>query len=147
VVENLIGVAFVMCQVVIETVVSIVMHLHERVVSDGHVLPTCSEKKNRKRCLLPLGCPLADHSQYTDVQVIDVFANYFKHRSREDYRWDNIMRYVGASDGCTGNMRRAAEALGLTDCENLRLLEDKVIKWADEVIAKYKSELKDLNLI
>ncbi|MCD6327287.1 hypothetical protein J7M28_07020 [bacterium] len=147
VVENLIGVAFVMCQVVIEAVVSIVIHLHERVVSDGHVLPTCSKKKDRKKCLLQLGRPLAEHPEYIDVRVIDVFANYFKHRSREDYRWDNIMSDVGASDGCTGNMRRAAEVLGLANYANLELLGDKVSNWADEVIAKYKSELKDPKLI
>ncbi len=151
VVENLLGVAFVMCQVMISGVVSGVFRLQKDAKSKGHVLPTCSKGKGKQRrnCLLRLGSPLTKHPECTEVEVIDIFADFFKHRiGRHSSNSKAIISKVVAFKDCTHvDMHRAAEALGITDYKNLGPLGDMVSKWVAEVIAKYESELKDLNLI
>lgn len=150
-IENLLGVAFVMCQVVITCIVSEVMRLHDECTSAGHSLSTC---ENNRYSILSVSSPPIGSSGFTEVQIIDAFANYFKHREekrfwtrRKSAKTVRMITAVGASRGCTGNMRKGARSLGSSNYEDLRIWADKVRNWGSHIVKNLEAELNRLNLL
>lgn len=76
---------------------------------------------------------------YTEIQVIDAFANFFKHN--EEWEWDwsklkdrsrktaEIITAVGASQGSTGNFRKGAAAIGNVDLTRVTILVGIIASW------------------
>src|SRR5579859_3743288 len=77
-IETHLGCAFITCQVFLTAVVSRIADLHRYNDSQGNT-PLITTGKN-KRDILSTDSTVAHGSAHTTMQVIDAFANYFKHR-------------------------------------------------------------------
>jgi hypothetical protein len=107
--------------------------------------------------LLETGSANVAKSKYTEIQIIDAFANYFKHSDQWPLDWSKadgqskdtieIIQSVGAQPGSSGNMRTGAEALGCPTYNNLDSLLDKITQWRDELVKQYRTELKRFKLL
>lgn len=153
VIENLHGAAFVICQAEITAVVSHVMRIHKDAMAQGHHL---NISDGTKRGILSMGPPMPGFT-YTHVQVINAFANYFKHCEEWNRPWAEltgiseqtvvVISAIGASEYNTGNLRKAVESLGIPDYKQLQLLSDHVVRWAKAVKNSYESELRQRMLL
>ncbi|MEK7782021.1 MAG: hypothetical protein AAB370_11030 [Verrucomicrobiota bacterium] len=153
VLENLLGAAFVTCQAEITAVVSHAMRIHADAKAQGHNLSSSDGTKNG---ILSIGQPIPG-STHTNVQVIDAFANYFKHCEEWDQSWTalagrskqtmDVISAMGAVEYGTGNLRAGVAALGIPDYKQLQLLSDHVVQWARAVKTGYESELRKNNLL
>jgi hypothetical protein len=155
VVENLIGAAFVAGQAEITGVISPVMRLHKRAATDGHILTSTDGTKSG---IMRLGTPVRPSLPYSHVEVINAFANYFKHHDEWHVRWaaltglakqtaDTIMA-LGATEGSTGNLRKGIEVLGIAKkYADLVNVSGMVSDWANAVFTTYESELRRLGSI
>lgn len=142
VIEDLLGTAFVGCQIYITATVSGTKHFHE-LSSDEAAL--------EKAAVLSVGSPVLPPTDYTRVQVIDAFANYFKHRDEWSYDWSafsgrsartvSIIQAAGAQQGSSGNLRTAAEALGLPKYWDLNILHRDIQEWCDNVWNIYRLKM------
>ena len=154
VIEELLGAAFVVCQSYITTIVSGFKSLHERANSDGYKLTSTDRSK---RDILGKESTKVGKSKFTEIQVIDAFANYFKHHTEWPGNWNKvkknsertvqIIRSVGAEQGSTGNLRKGAEILGNPTYDNIDSFIDKVAEWRDELVILYRKELKSLGVL
>ncbi len=136
VIENLIGSAFVTCQAEITAVVSHAIRIHDAAKNAGHIL---SSSDGTKRGIMAVGSPLVGQTKYTQIQVINAFANYFKHGDEWDTTWDklpnrekqtaDVILAMGGAEFSTGNLRKGAEALGV-NYDELHLLAECVQKWS-----------------
>jgi hypothetical protein len=101
--------------------------------------------------------PSVKGSTFTEVQVIDAFANYFKHREEWIGEWANlpkqsadtarIIQAVGASRGSTGNLRTGAEALGNESYADVVLFAEVLRRWLRSVHDAYRKELEKEGLL
>jgi hypothetical protein len=105
-------------------------------------------------------------AQFRVVEAIQAVANYWKHsdewptcsiKSRKRLRggWDvsamrskhhkrtaEIVVALGMEYGCTGNMRRAAQALGVTDFARLSAIRGALTSWATGVYDLSEKEVE-----
>jgi len=155
VVENLLGTAYVFCQTYITKTVSDVkaLHCHHNKSNPSSMLKTTADSKESIVCFgsdrIPPG--------YTKVQVIDAFANYFKHGDEWGPDWSKlpkqsektaeVMSAAGAASGSTGNLRQGSRVLGNKDFKNTILFHDIIKSWRTELYVSYKAELQNLGLI
>ena len=154
IIESLIGAAFVSSQAIVNAVSAKIKSIHERAISEGHTLSTTDEKKYN---ILNFGSDRLLSSNYSQVQAINAFANYFKHDDEWNKSWTNetgqnkytidVLVAAGAKQGSTGNLRTGIRALGVDDYENLTKLSDVVEKWTNALITAYENELKSESLI
>lgn len=95
-------------------------------------------------------------SGYTEIQIINEFANYFKHCDQWPLDWNSAtdslskntiqaIQSVGARSGSTGNMRIGVKALGAG--YKLDLVLDKIAQWRDELLKQYQFELKSRGVL
>jgi hypothetical protein len=134
-IENLLGVAFVVCQVQIAAVISWARR------TCG--LQTC---KSFAQELLTLGEKVDGGCSYSKIEVIWELGNYFKHRDEWESDWSRlrgrqqktakIIQHIGLASGCTGNLRRGAEVLGNRAYVDLHVLADVVDKWGVQVVTE-----------
>lgn len=140
--EALIGASYVVCQAAITAVVSRALHLRRHLKDDLGLTP--QHIPSGKKKLLEMG-EQAGSSGYSKVQVLDAFANYFKHRDEwADSSWVNlddrsmrtvqIIRVAGATPHSTGNLRTGAAFLGNQELWRSSVFEDAINSWADFVI-------------
>lgn len=148
VIESLLGAAFVSCQAEITAVVSHVMQIHKNADGKG-VIWTASAGK--KPDILKLGQLIPGHN-YTHVQAINAFANYFKHCDEWGQSWVNltgkskhtvdVIMDLGTKENGTGNFRAGVESLGITDYKQLQILSYHVVQWVEVVKNAYETDLK-----
>jgi hypothetical protein len=153
--ETHLGSAFVTCQVFLTAVVSRVKALHKYTRSQGR--PAFSSTTSSKRDILATGSGPVPGSTYTQIQVIDAFANYFKHRDEWAVNWSTldaqsrntatIITSVGASQGSTGNLRTGAEALGIKFYHNIDACATVIANWKDSLCGSYQRELLASSLV
>ena len=154
IIENLLGTAFVACQTYITRIVSRIISLHEyhnnqkkqkKLITTG----------NKKIDILSFGDKLKN-IKYTNVQLIESFANYYKHRdqwrnwdrpTKENAQTLQIIMSVGLESGSSDNLRKAAEILGNSEYKNTEIFYDTIYNWCKNIYNKYYSELKKLNLV
>jgi hypothetical protein len=154
-IEDLLGISFVACQSYISFVVSDICRLHAACnsLAPPVILATTS---GRKSDILRTCSPLLKEA-CSQVQIIDAFANYYKHKDEWDWDWDNapakskptveIIQSVGASKGCTGNMRTGAKVLGNDDYCNSRALIEPLETWGQMLFEAYSEELRAKGLL
>ena len=152
--EALTGTAFVVAQTEISGTVSYVKRLRERFQANhpGRQLTTTT---GRKADIMAFGGS-AVAGNYTSVETINAFANYFKHSDEWDSQWRasrqqeqetiDILRAAGANPGSTGNLRTGAALLDADMC-GLIVFSSIVEKWKQSVEAAYRSELTSRGLI
>ncbi len=150
VIEDLIGIAFVIAQTTISNVVSSLIRLHNshKKKTNGVDLNTTDGTENgiRNKC-----SNIIVGTQFSEVQVINAFANYYKHNSEWSIDWTKpknskktaeIIRSVGASSGSTGNFRRATEVLQFKDYSNVLRLLNILKDWRLALEKSYIAELQ-----
>ena len=153
-IEELLGAAFVVCQSYITSITSGFEKLHQLAKKNNLILTVTN---GEKKILLKTGSANVAKSQYTEIQIIDEFANYFKHCDQWPLDWSKVnnrykhtvevVQSVGAQSGSNGNMRTGVEALGCPMYNNLDSLLDKITQWRDELLKQYQAELKHLGVL
>lgn len=150
VIENLLGTAFVVCQTYISSVISRVRILH-RLYKKEHNGAELTTTSITKPDILAFGSSSVGSSDFSEVQVIDAFANYFKHRAEWVRVWDKlpkkdaytarIIGAVGASRGSTGNLRTGAKVLGNEVYSNMDVFVGILQRWRQNLYNGYREEL------
>ena len=156
VVENLLGTAFVICQTYISTVISRVRALHRLYEKEHNSVALTTTSTNRPD-IMAFGSPRVGNSRLSEVQVIDAFANYFKHQAEWNRDWDKlpqksaltaqVISAVGASRGATGNLRTGAKVLGNESYAKVSLFADILRRWLQNIHDGYQKELELKHLI
>src|SRR5258708_16142607 len=140
-IEDLLGPAFVACQTYITRVVSRTKELYRLTQREGKPLPGGDPSK---KALLQAGSPRLAGTAVTKVQVIDAFANYFKHHEewpavdwkdlpdREKATAD-VIHAAGAQENSTGVFRSGARVLDNPALDNLEAFAEAVVAWRGNV--------------
>ncbi|MCP2519525.1 hypothetical protein NLC26_00340 [Candidatus Aminicenantes bacterium AC-708-M15] len=154
-IEEFLGIAFVVCQTDITYVVSKIKSLHKYCKESVKVELTSTDSS--KENIMKLGSKFLHQTPYTAVQVIDAFANYFKHREEWNLSWESphknarktikILRAVGASPFSTSNFRMISKKLGNKNFDNLMIFSDIIQDWRKNLHDKYEEELKIKGLL
>ena len=155
-IEALLGAAFILCQIHITSVVSRVITVRcffnnrEKRALPG---PDASDK----RSILIQGAQPIHDSGYTDVQAIDAFANYFKHRDEWAPTWQGltniqektreIVYALGARPGSSGNLRTGAQVLGNSEYHTLIIFADRLALWNNELRITYEAKLNEEHVL
>jgi len=163
VIENLLGVAFVTCQVYITSVVSMVNKKAEK--STNSQCRSLSKKKEILR-YKNSSVKTIDGTDVTQIQLIDTMANYYKHRDewkiefkKEIYENElsavpnwmidkrefnkqtiKVIKAIGVVPHSSGNFRLAAEVLGNNDY-NVRAFAEILRSWSNRI----KEECQELS--
>jgi hypothetical protein len=161
--EDLIGTAFVVCQTYITGVASRVigLHRHHDRQNPGNRLQTTSGSKYQSTATSPsifrFGSRKIGRSGRTAVEVIDAFANYFKHREEWVGSWTKLngpgaktaqtIMSVGAKRGSTGNLRTGAERLGNKNYSDFGVFMKCLRRWTNNLLEGYTKELHRRGLI
>ncbi len=153
-IENLLGIAFVLCQSYITFIVSHVNALHESCKENNIQLSTTD---GSKAGILKLGSQVLAGTLYSQVQIIDAFANYFKHHEEWDGPWDRLggkpgqtvkmLLATGANQYSSGNFRTAAEKLGNQSYEDMTTYTEILRTWGRAVYDQYDTELGSKGLL
>ena len=149
-IEDLLGSSFVLCQTYITCVRYRVQRLRKAIAR--HDPGLVSRVPLTKKGILRAGSTAVRGCGHSKVQVIDSFANYFKHRVEWPPYWNRIegdqakrtvavIRKVGAEEGCSGNMRRAARALGNEGYCDLGVFQQALDTWRSNLIEQLRNEL------
>ena len=95
-------------------------------------------------------------SGYTEIQVINALANFFKHHDEWKASWADlkgqqkqtadIIAAIGVHEFSTGQFRTGLKALGI-DYAELHLLAEAVKNWASAVHRTYENELEQQGLL
>lgn len=154
VMESLIGAAFVACQAEINGAAAHFVRIHEEAKQAGVILKTSDGSKPGTRAV---GSPKVGTSRYTRIEVINAFANYFKHRDEwkrpwdeaiDDQRWTvSVISEVGAKEFESENLRTGLGALGIHPEMQMGLLSNFVHEWIDTMQRNYMAELKTHGLL
>ncbi len=154
VLEAVLGSMFVVWQTFLSTMVSAILAL------DSH----CRRKLSRglsiaqgdapRRRILRFGTPLVGKTERTGPEIIDAFANYFKHRdewpsdwrslsgSRGGYTAD-VIRSCGAKYDSDRNFRLGIQALGVDPpYSDFTCINTLLIAWVSKIEQQLRSEIE-----
>lgn len=157
-VEELIGLMFVSAQTFITTVRNRLAQVSEICKKEkGRSLSFL--KDQRAYDVLKFADPMRGTPHYTEIEVINAVANYWKHQeewSAHNFTWDTtkmrdkekrtieIISAVGMSPYSSGNLRKAANTFGIASYNDLSVIQDKLSKWARSLLEKAQSEIASL---
>jgi len=149
-IEDMLGCAFVAAQGYITRIVSRLKSLHKRLKRDGHCLTTTNGKKS---AMINACSYTVSGTPYTQIRVIDAFANYFKHHEEWPPRWDNakdqsvltvaVIRAVGAAENSSDNCRKGLAALGIHRVFDVYTMSNILVRWHANLTDAYKNELRN----
>jgi hypothetical protein len=155
VIEALLGIAFVAAQTEITATIARVKHLHERFQRDfprSNLTTTTGVNSN----ILQAANPVIK-TPYTAVEILNAFANFFKHGDEWDPEWRHgtpqqlrtiaILRAASAVPLSTGNLRTGATALGIDWSLSVRGLIDIVKNWRKNLRRQYEAELAKRGIV
>ncbi len=147
-IEDFIGVAFVASQTYITIVVSTLQKLHKLVRLGGKAELTTTS--GSKQDLMGYGSKHSREKPYSPIQVINAFANYYKHRDEWDPDWTKlggrqketatIIGSAGAFQSSTENLRIGAKYLGNTEFSKTRVFVNIFTAWRKQLVAAYSAE-------
>lgn len=150
VVEDFLGVAFVAAQTYITAVVSRLIKLHQYSLRWNNAkLTTTSGLKEE---IMRYGFRPTQKGPYSKVEVMNAFANYYKHRDEWDYEWGSlkghqqetatIISSAGAFQSSTCNLRTGAAYLGNLVYANVSAFGKLFSNWRKDLIHDYKTEIR-----
>lgn len=144
-VEQLIGVALVAAQTYISETVSRVVNIHNTATKPSFRFPTNGTPHE----IMTFSNNKVGDPPTHFVLVLNALANYFKHAD-EWTAWNSlnnlqkqtrdIIQSVGATEYCTGNLRRGVAALGVKDLEDLRPIADTCRSWRAALHSAYRDK-------
>jgi hypothetical protein len=169
-IEQLLGWAFVAAQTFITTVRSRLCRLSQVCEEDiGKPLSFVTSVKAYE--VLKMADKTLKVPLYTELEVINAVANYWKHQEEWPTRmepkgenldrvWDQeqmvhnnekrtaeIITSIGMSPSSTGNLRTAVEAFGIdSSYEDLSPIRDRLRTWAESLKEKSQSEVESFLL-
>lgn len=156
VIEQLLGTSFVVCQTYITGVVSRVIGLHQLHTRQDSSNPLTTTDGS-KTAIMKFGAKRVGKTPYTAPEIINAFANFFKHREEWRGAWEKLtgnQRYTaqtiskaGAKRGSSGNLRTGAEVLGNRNYSDTLKFAKIVSDWAKKLESGYVSELMARGLI
>ena len=166
-IEQLLGWAFVAAQTFITIVRSRLSRLSDMCSKNvGKHLSFISTPKAHE--VLKLADSMRNEPRYTEIEVINAVANYWKHQEewptriepKDEYAelvWNQdqmhnnekltveIVLSIGMSPSSTGNLRTAFEAFGMTSSyEDLSPIRKKLRNWAYSLHEKAQTEVTAL---
>jgi hypothetical protein len=154
VIEELLGTSLVVCQAYITSVVSRVLGILRFADRRGHTLKSVAPKRDH---IVSATSTYCGNTGFTNIQVMDAFANYFKHRFEWSSDWSKaggpaartitIVRAAGASEGSSGNLRTGAEVLGNSDYSDLSVFSEILETWRAGLEATVRAELASLGCL
>jgi hypothetical protein len=158
--EGLLAVAFVVAQTHVTQVVSRTLRVLESAKLAGQTLNVFgppSTKVSRYH-ILRTASELVPGTTYTQVEVLEAFANYFKHH--EEWRGDwaklkddkaqktaNVIVAAGAKKGSAANFRSGAEALGNGSYKNVGVFVSIISAWRAGLTAALETGAHDAGLL
>lgn len=121
-IEHLIGTAFVSCQPWITSITKQATLL-------SHIIKESKTPESIRN--FP---PMFD-ADMSNITIIWGLANFYKHRGEGKIkpRTQTVMNKLGLVDKSTGNLREAADKLGLISYQDLHFLEGIVRDWGEQV--------------
>jgi hypothetical protein len=139
IIESLLGVAFVVCQIQITAVTKAALDCRAAAEREGLPLPPFGKKEFD---VWNFGSTVAGY--HSKIEVLWQLANYFKHRDAwSSETWTNpdglakytipVITAIGLEQGSNGNLRTGAEALGNGDYATMKIFEDIISDWANQV--------------
>ncbi|MCK4828882.1 hypothetical protein KA005_74850 [bacterium] len=164
IIENLLGAAFVTCHTHITKVTSTISRLYY----------LCDEKtknqfefiSNRNYDVYKKNSPLMSGTSFTKIEVIQVAANYFKHKSEwaadknEPRKWkecktgkhtieamNDLSDVIDISAGSTGNLRALSRALGNTEYSDTSVFIDIIADWQVSLEKSVRDELSGTGIL
>jgi hypothetical protein len=146
IVEHLLGTAFVLCQAYITSVCSVIRKNHSIAKSHGISLTTTEGTRPN---IMRFGFS-GNNDAPSEIEIINAFANYFKHRDEWDRDWKKlkqgketaeIIERVGASSGSNSNLRQGSIALGNPEFSNTAIFFQKLEQWRNNLGEAYKKEI------
>jgi len=153
VLESMVGTASVAAQTQITGVISTLKRLHNYAARHEVALTTITGSKD---AIMQLASSPLTGTTFTRIQVINAFANYYKHGDEWKTPWSNlnalsqataeIVEAAGGTENSSGNLRTGLKALGIV-FDLLDCLHEEISKWAEALVAIYKSELKAIGLL
>lgn len=161
VIESLIGAAFVVCQAQLNGIVSCIIRLNAPLKKGAETKAECRRAtlvttKGNARDILASEEKRLRISGYSRAQVIDAFANYFKHHEGWPASWttakgqakhtSTVIMAVGAEEASSGNLRIGLRALGIPGYE-LSVMAKIVGDWAATLINAYEQDLARKHLL
>jgi hypothetical protein len=162
IIEGLLGTAFVVCQLDITYTVSKVKALHSLCEDSKNIILTTTN--GSKEGLLGIDPQIFPGTNLTQVQAIDAFANYFKHKDEWHKSWNAIATSTGNEDRLTrrtvqsiitagaeeysnGNFRGAAKKLGNIGYDNTEVFITILQTWRQHARVLYEAELGQKGLL
>lgn len=150
IIENLLGAAYVVCQIQITSITNRALLFRSDLQSKGfHAFG------DRKEDVRSLGLPLPEHN-VTAIEALWALANYFKHREEWPPRdWNDLrglqgktarpILELGLQKGSSGNLRAGAKALGNSSFSDMSAFIDHIDTWGFEIYLACKREFSTKN--
>lgn len=164
IIENLLGSAFITCQTHMTEVTSAISRLYD--LCDEKTRNQFEYISNKNFKVYKKNSPTLSGTNYTKIKVIQIAANYFKHRSEwsidisEPGKWkvcetgkhtiepmNNLVNVIGISAGSTGNLRALSRALGNTEYSDTSVFIDIIINWQVSLEASIRGELNEAGIL
>lgn len=154
VIEDFLGLAFVVCQNYISNVVTELrnLHAHARQWNNADLTTTSGLREDMMR----YGFRPTKKRPYSRIEVLHAYANYYKHRDEWDFGWKNlnpraqqtaaIISAAGATPSSTGNLREGARFLGNRKFMDVAVFMKIFSEWRKKLVWDYKMEIRGQNL-
>lgn len=151
-IEDYVGLAFVACQVQVNTVLAAIDSLHRQARAVNRDLRTTDVGRESL-----MEYATTEDKRPSEVRTIYAFANYYKHRSEWPEGWigltrqqstsAEVIRQFGATPDGRLNLTNGLVAMGYKNLANLTGLENALFEWHDALVAGYGDELSSLALL
>ena len=152
--ETVLGSMFVAWQVFLSTMISAVLDLDSHCRSELKLRLSIAQGKAPRRGILRFGTPAVGKTGHTGPEIIDAFANYFKHRDEWPNDWRSlthskgaytagIIHSCGARDNSQKNLRLGIQKLGVKMPYNdFTSISKCLIGWVSKIEPQLRSEIE-----
>jgi hypothetical protein len=154
IIESLLGAAFVVCQAHVNAIVTRIKGIHRAFRTHQGRLLKLSDNRDAVLCC---GTTPSESGAYPAPQIVDAFANFFKHGDEWPHHWGQlndqqkragaVLLAVGATAGSTGNLRAGAAALGNANFQDVQRFATHLENWRAALVAVYEDELRSEGVI
>ncbi len=164
IIENLLGAVFITCQTYMTQVTSAISRLYylceDKTRNQFEYISDKNFRVYEKNSLMLSG------TEYTEIEAIQIAANYFKHRSEwsidrikrgkwevcstENYTktaMNKLVDVIGISSGSNGNLRELSRALGNAEFSDAGVFIDIIINWQVALEASVRRELSEAGIL